>query len=502
MFKNLVLNIVLAISLVYLGGCKGGAGDGASSGGAEGTATAGPSPVSALTMSPTHNSNSSTPTITWIGSPSSNVLRYEYCIGISAGTCTLLSWTSNSLNTSLTVSGLSLTNGQKYFVNVRAVDNIGNTSSIVSSSWTVDMLFSCVSIHNYNSVTGNSGELYANPTSGIYGYINSGTLRRYRTSDSSDTLLADTTSLAIVNSWSLNSWTFDRVTGDAYALIKSDMTRRVRGVDLLSGNIDSTIPDFSISATYENSLENKIDVKNGKIIVASHYKKINNSAGYLKVNTYVSSWNSSFSASYLPSAVSVTLFGVNEFNTLPVLTSGYSYNGGAYRWTTNGSGALQNGNNYQNNDDFLDPNGLYNYFPVSMDVSNSQMVVAGSVPFSGGVKTVVRSFSGITWGTLFEYSVSGLNYSPVVTKYSINDSSSSWLLIVNSSATTGASHKVVELNADSGALRREISIYKPGSYKTMVSDIYPISKDEMYALATVQETNGGDKFIHIYKCSY
>lgn len=502
MIKNIFNNLVIVLLIINLSGCKGGAGDSNSNTGIGGTVPVGPSPVTNLSLPTTFSSNNSSPTITWGVSPSSNILRYEYCLGFSAGNCSITSWTSNSLNTSLTISGLSLTNGQKYFVNVRAVDNIGNTSSIVSSSWTVDLLFSCVSIHNYNSVNGNSGELYANPSSGIYGYINSGTLRRYRTSDSSDTLLADSTSLSIVNSWSLNSWTFDRVTGDAYALIKSDMTRRVRGVDLNSGYIDNSIPDFSISATYESSLENKIDVKNGKIIVASNYKKLNNSAAYLKINTYVSSWNTSLAASYLPSAVSVALVGVNEFNTLPVLTSVNSYNGGAYRWTTNGAGTLQSGNNYQNNDDFFDPNGHYNYLPISMDVSNSQMVVAGSVPFNGGVKAVLRSFSGITWGTLFEYSVNGMNYSPVTTKYSSNDSSSNWMLIANSSATTGSSHKVIELNADSGVLRREISIYKPGSYKTTVSDIFPISKDEMYALATVQETNGGDKIIHIYRCGY
>ncbi len=502
MYKNLILSMIFAIMLTCLGGCKGGSGGGNSSDVAGGTVTVGPSPVSALTVPPTYNSTNVSPAITWVGSPSINILRYEYCLGLSVGACTLLNWTSNSLNTALTISGLSLSNGQKYFVNVRAIDNVGNSSAVVSSSWTVDMLFSCVSIHNYNSGTGTSGEFYANPTLGIYGYINAGTLRRYRTSDSSDTLLADSASLGIINSWNLNSWTFDRVTGDAYALIKSDMVRRVRGVDLIAGNIDSTIPDFSISATYENSLENKIDVKNGKIIVASNYKKINNSAGYLKVNTYVSSWNSSLFASYLPSALSISLVGVNEFNTLPVLTSGNSYNGGAYRWTTNGSGALQNGNNYQNNDDFLDQNGIFNYFPVSMDVSNSQIVVVGSVPVSGGVKAVVRSFSGIAWGTLFEYATSGVSLSPIVTKYSSIDSSSNWLLVANSGATSGATHKAVEFNADSGAQRREINIYMPGSYKTTVSDIYPISKDEVYALATVQETNGGDKFIHIYRCGY
>lgn len=502
MYKNLFLNMIFVGFVVILSACKGGAGGGASTDGSGGQVSNIPSPVSALTVPPTHNSTNSSPAINWVSSPSSNVIRYEYCLGSSAGGCTILNWTSNSLNTTVTVSGLFLTNGQKYFVNVRAVDNVGNTSTVVSSSWTVDMLFACVSIHNFNSGIGNSGELYANPSLGIYGYTNAGTLRRYRASNTSDTLLADNASLGIINSWSLNSWTFDRVTGDAYALIKSDMVRRVRKVDLLSGNIDTTIPDFSISATLETNLENRIDVKNGKIIVASNYKKINNSAGYLTVNTYVSSWSSSLAASYLPSSLSISLVGVNEFNTLPVLTSGYRYNGGAYRWTTNGSGALQNGNNYQNSDDFLDPSGVYNYFPVSMDVSNSQMVVAGSVPFSGGVKAVVRSFSGITWGTLFEYVKSGISFSPVVTKYSSTDTSSNWLLMADSGATTGPSYRVVEFNSDSGTQRREVSIYKPGSYKTIVSDIYPISKDEVYALATVQETNGGDKYIHIYRCGY
>jgi hypothetical protein len=63
----------------------------------------------------------------------SDISHYELSVGTSAGDSNAVAWSSvgNVLNASLT--GLSLTPNTDYFVNVRAVNNAGLKSSIVSS---------------------------------------------------------------------------------------------------------------------------------------------------------------------------------------------------------------------------------------------------------------------------------------------------------------------------------------------------------------------------------
>ena len=51
--------------------------------------------------------------------------RYEYAVGTGPSSQNVRSWTSVGLATSATISGLSLAEGQQYFVQVRAVDNLG-----------------------------------------------------------------------------------------------------------------------------------------------------------------------------------------------------------------------------------------------------------------------------------------------------------------------------------------------------------------------------------------
>lgn len=84
------------------------------------------------------NSSSTSPSISWNASASSDISRYEYCVGRSPTLCDVVSWTSNGLNTSLTITGLSLSNTTSYFINLRAVDSLGNYSQAVSSSWETD----------------------------------------------------------------------------------------------------------------------------------------------------------------------------------------------------------------------------------------------------------------------------------------------------------------------------------------------------------------------------
>ncbi len=64
----------------------------------------------------------------------SGLNKYQYSIGTSAGGTQILGWTDNSTTESVTATSLVLRTNQKYYVNVRAVDNAANTSSVTSSN--------------------------------------------------------------------------------------------------------------------------------------------------------------------------------------------------------------------------------------------------------------------------------------------------------------------------------------------------------------------------------
>ncbi len=63
----------------------------------------------------------------------SNVVKYWYSIGTTAGATDVLNWTNNNLNTGITQNGLSLTSNQLYYMNVRSENGAGILSSISSS---------------------------------------------------------------------------------------------------------------------------------------------------------------------------------------------------------------------------------------------------------------------------------------------------------------------------------------------------------------------------------
>jgi len=65
--------------------------------------------------------------------PVSGISKYEYAIGSSSGGTYVVDWTNNSTDTSVTKAGLSLTNGTTYYLSIRAADNVGNVSTIVTS---------------------------------------------------------------------------------------------------------------------------------------------------------------------------------------------------------------------------------------------------------------------------------------------------------------------------------------------------------------------------------
>ena len=64
----------------------------------------------------------------------SGLASYEYSIGTEAGGAQALSWTDVGLDTFMINSTLTLESGYQYFVNIRAIDQAGNTSSTASSN--------------------------------------------------------------------------------------------------------------------------------------------------------------------------------------------------------------------------------------------------------------------------------------------------------------------------------------------------------------------------------
>ena len=97
-----------------------------------------PNPVATVTHSSVYGSLSTSPPISWSTSSSPDIRRYEYSIGTSAGSTNILGWRSAGASTGATATGLALTSGQRYYVNVRAVDNWENVSTVTSSiGWTI-----------------------------------------------------------------------------------------------------------------------------------------------------------------------------------------------------------------------------------------------------------------------------------------------------------------------------------------------------------------------------
>ncbi len=69
----------------------------------------------------------------WGASPSSGITEYDYAIGTTRGGVETLGWTSNALATSVTQSGLSLTDGTTYYFAVKAKNSAGFYSAASAS---------------------------------------------------------------------------------------------------------------------------------------------------------------------------------------------------------------------------------------------------------------------------------------------------------------------------------------------------------------------------------
>ncbi len=71
---------------------------------------------------------------TWTGTPGvSGIMEYQYAIGTSAGGNQVVDWTSTSLTTNVTKTGLTLTDGLTYYVSVKAKSSAGVWSTAGSS---------------------------------------------------------------------------------------------------------------------------------------------------------------------------------------------------------------------------------------------------------------------------------------------------------------------------------------------------------------------------------
>ncbi|MBM4094592.1 MAG: hypothetical protein FJ276_35080, partial [Planctomycetes bacterium] len=72
---------------------------------------------------------------TWFSAdPDTGIFEYQYCIGTTVGGCDVVSWTSSGLGTEATHSGLHLSHGRTYYVNVKALNGANHWSMVGSSN--------------------------------------------------------------------------------------------------------------------------------------------------------------------------------------------------------------------------------------------------------------------------------------------------------------------------------------------------------------------------------
>lgn len=94
----------------------------------------------------------------------SSLSYYEYSIGTAAGATDVATWKNNFVFNSFTKAGLSLTVGTTYYVNVRATNNAGLTSTIASSNGVLIVALVPSALINMQATLFNA---YPNPTTHI-----------------------------------------------------------------------------------------------------------------------------------------------------------------------------------------------------------------------------------------------------------------------------------------------------------------------------------------------
>jgi hypothetical protein len=91
----------------------------------------------------------------------SGIAKYWYAIGTTSGATNVVNWTDNLLNTSVTKTGLSLTNGQHYYFSIKTVDGAGLYSICNSNGVYTDIN---VGVKEYAEINGIKA--FPNPSSG------------------------------------------------------------------------------------------------------------------------------------------------------------------------------------------------------------------------------------------------------------------------------------------------------------------------------------------------
>lgn len=92
-----------------------------------------PPTVPTVTDDGDFQTNASDLNASWISSdPESGIKSYEYCVGISPNDESVIKWTTTTL-TAVSLTGLSLANGGKYYFTVKAINGAGMISDSASS---------------------------------------------------------------------------------------------------------------------------------------------------------------------------------------------------------------------------------------------------------------------------------------------------------------------------------------------------------------------------------
>jgi hypothetical protein len=88
-----------------------------------------------------YQSSATTLTISWSGSdPVSGISKYEYALGTTSGGTEVKTWINATTDTSVSLSGLSLSDATKYFTSVKATDKAGNVSAVITGDGiTIDL---------------------------------------------------------------------------------------------------------------------------------------------------------------------------------------------------------------------------------------------------------------------------------------------------------------------------------------------------------------------------
>jgi len=99
----------------------------------------------------------------WTASSDANsgIAQYWYAIGTTQGDSNVVGWTSNGTNTTVTKTGLALTNGLHYYFSIRTVDGAGLKSLCSSDGVVTDIN---VGIKQYSEIYGIKA--FPNPSSG------------------------------------------------------------------------------------------------------------------------------------------------------------------------------------------------------------------------------------------------------------------------------------------------------------------------------------------------